>query len=182
MQQLNYFIFTGGPGAGKSTVLDEIKKRGYFTVREAARDIIRQQIATGGNALHTGDRVQYTQLMLQKSIEDYLDNHAKTETVFFDRGIPDLYSYTSRFCGGLDPKVEKAVTEYRYNPYVFIFPAWQEIYVHDSERKQDFNEAIETYDAVKQGYTTCGYTLIEVPKFSVKERADFILNEVRARS
>lgn len=37
----NYYIFTGGPGSGKSTVLNILENMGYMTVREVARDIIK---------------------------------------------------------------------------------------------------------------------------------------------
>nr|WP_267313954.1 AAA family ATPase [Legionella antarctica] len=55
--------------------------------------------------------------------------------------------------------VSQAVHKYRYNPKVFIFPPWLEIYSHDTERKQDFQEAIETYQAIKEAYLICGYLI-----------------------
>lgn len=52
----NFFIFTGGPGSGKTSVLNELAQRGYLIVPEVARAIIKQQQDIGGNAIHTGDR------------------------------------------------------------------------------------------------------------------------------
>lgn len=96
----NYFLFTGGPGAGKTTVLNDLKHRGYMVVSEVARGIIKEQHAIGGNATHTGNRKIYCDLMLKVSIEDYFKMLPITEEViFFDRGIPDLCSYSDRFCG-----------------------------------------------------------------------------------
>lgn len=48
----NFYIFTGGPGAGKTTVLNELAKHNYGCIPEVARAIIKEQHATGGNALH----------------------------------------------------------------------------------------------------------------------------------
>jgi predicted ATPase len=70
-------------------------------------------------------------------------------------------------CGELD-----------YCRKVFIFPPWEEIYENDAERKQDFNEAVATYDVMVSAYTKFGYDLIEVPKASVKERAQFIVSKL----
>jgi predicted ATPase len=70
-------------------------------------------------------------------------------------------------CGELD-----------YCRKVFIFPPWEEIYENDAERKQDFNEAVATYHEMVSAYTKFGYDLIEVPKASVKERAQFIVNKL----
>lgn len=178
MTKSNFYLFTGPPGAGKTTLLDALAKQNQFVVPEVARAIIKQQQATGGNATHMGDRIAYSHLMLTASIADFLNCDVKDHCVFFDRGIPDLYSYTKRFCGGLSTEVSQAVLQYRYNTKAFIFPVWPEIYCHDTERKQTLEEAIDTYYAVKEGYTACGYTLIEVPKLSVSERVDFILNNI----
>lgn len=40
MDNSNFYIFTGGPGSGKSTVLNILSVLGYLTVREVGRDII----------------------------------------------------------------------------------------------------------------------------------------------
>lgn len=98
--------------------------------------------------------------------------------VFFDRGIPDLYSYSNKFCDDVTPEINEAVNQYRYNLQVFLFPPWPDIYCHDTERRQDFKEAVETDYAIKEGYTACGYSVLEVPKDSIKRRVDFILETV----
>lgn len=181
MTKSNFYLFTGPPGAGKTTLLEALAQNNQAVMPEVARAIIRQQQATGGNATHTGDRLTYSHLMLMASITDYLNCDVETQPVFFDRGIPDLYSYTKRFCGGVTSEVLEAVQHYRYNTKAFLFPVWPEIYCHDTERKQSLEEAIETYHAVKEGYSACGYTLIEVPKMSVSERVDFILQTITAQ-
>ena len=59
-------------------------------------------------------------------------------------------------------------------------PPWQEIYAQDEERHQDFAEAIATYETVVAGYVEAGYEPVEVPKVSVAERTEFVLDRVRA--
>lgn len=171
----NFFIFTGGPGAGKTTVLEQLQQQGYLIVPEVARAIIKEQNQMNGNITHTGDRMAYRDLMLQHAIRDFIQMSASNKPVFFDRGIPDLYSYSKRFCDDLSVEVLQAIQHYRYNARVIIFPPWSDIYCHDTERKQNFQEAIETYEAIQSGYTECGYTLIEMPKESVENRIKFIM-------
>lgn len=179
IQSPKFYLFTGGPGAGKTTVLNGLKQQGHLVIAEVARDIIINQQATGGNATHTGNRIIYCDLMLKKSIADYTKMLPVTERIiFFDRGIPDLYSYSERFCGGVTSGINEAVNNYRYNQKAFLFPPWPEIYCHDTERKQDFNEAVETYHAVKEGYLKCGYDIIEAPKSSIIERTEYILKTI----
>ncbi len=70
----------------------------------------------------------------------------------------------------------KATQAFRYNRRVFIAPPWQEIFSRDRERKQDFDEAVRTCDALVETYTELGYELVELPRVSVVERANFVLN------
>lgn len=170
----NFFILTGGPGAGKSSVLDEIKKQRYLTVDEVGRKIIKEQLAIGGNAIHTGDKIAFRDLMLEHSIRDFNDHYNATGIVYFDRGIPDLYGYSNLIAEPVSQAIKDAIEIYRYNSTIFIFPPWEEIYGHDTERKQDFHEAIKTYDCIRNAYLECGYKPIEVQRTSIITRAKFI--------
>jgi len=170
----NFYIITGGPGAGKTTLLEELSKYQVLCVPEVARQIIQEQVAQGGRAVPWDDTVQYKELMLQRSIEDY----QRTETdipVFFDRGIPDALAY-ARLIGDVSPAA--LAEEYRYNSLVFILPPWEDIYATDNERKQTFEEAIDVFHRLKAEYTACDYQVVEVPCKSVEERALFILERI----
>ncbi|HAU0495579.1 TPA: AAA family ATPase [Legionella pneumophila] len=171
----NFFILTGGPGSGKTSVLTALAQKGFLTVPEVGRKIIKEQQLIAGNAIHTGDRDAFLELMLRYSLEDYQQMQQERTTVFFDRGIPDLYSYAKAFCHKENNQVNHAVEQYIYCRTVFLFPPWEEIYTNDRERQQDFREAMQTYMALKEGYQHCGYTLIEVPLFPVERRVNFIL-------
>ena len=72
-----------------------------------------------------------------------------------------------------------AVKSYRYNPQIFIFPFWKEIYETDSERKQDTREAEETFYQLKSAYESLGYQTCILPQIPVNQRTDFILEQVR---
>ena len=178
-EQANYFILTGGPGSGKTSVLQSLAARGFLTVPEVARALIQKQQVLGGKATHHSDRCLFRDLMLEQSLRDYQRMQIEKQIVFFDRGIPELHGYSKVFCGESSLAVIQAVAEFRYNPTVFIFPPWEAIYQNDKERKQDFQEAIVTYIAIKGAYQDCAYKLVEVPKFSVEERVDFILKMLR---
>lgn len=176
----NFFIFTGGPGAGKTSVLNELARLGYRVVPEAARLIIQEQIRLQSNATHNGDKEAFRDLMLQQSVIDFKNQISTEHPVFFDRGLPDLQGYSQGFCSNANPQIVTAIDWYRYNPIVFIFPPWQEIYRQDNERQQDMSEAIYTFNVIKDAYQSCGYTLIELPKTSVLTRVEFILNIINS--
>src|SRR6195952_3394321 len=174
----NFYIFSGGPGAGKTTTLLALRARGYICVDEVARHILKEQAAIGGDAHHTGNRARYRDLTLQRMLQDY---HAVAEThgpVFSDRAIPELSGYGNPPGEGDPPRVARAIAECRYNPSVFMFPPWEEIYCHDELRKHTFAEAVATFEAIKAMYPKNGYQVVEVPRASVEERAEFILKNL----
>jgi predicted ATPase len=174
----NFHIFTGGPGAGKTTLLEAMRARGYACVDEAARRVLRQQAQIGGNATHDGDRAKYRDLSLEMMISDY---HAVTETiapVFFDRGIPELAGYGAAPGEPDPPALVGAIADCRYNARVYLFPAWQDIYVHDDLRKHTFEHAVTVTEMCRDVYQRQGYTIIDVPRTTVEERVRFVLDNL----
>jgi predicted ATPase len=85
-----FYIITGGPGSGKSTVIDALAERGISTVPEAGRAIIQDQVAIGGNALPWSDRGAFAELMLSWEMRSYRMALALSGPVIFDRGVPDV--------------------------------------------------------------------------------------------
>ncbi|MCD7935473.1 MAG: AAA family ATPase [Tannerellaceae bacterium] len=173
------YILTGGPGSGKTSVLNQLREKGYRCVDEGARRIIREEREWGGTALPWEDRSAYTARMLSASIRSYQEHQPANGICFFDRGIPDTYGY-SRLVGlHEEEQIGKETLLYPYNEKVFLFPPWQAIYETDTERKQDFGEALRTYRVLKETYQSLGYTLIEVPETTIEERVQFILDAVK---
>ncbi len=67
MQQHHYFVITGGPGVGKTTLLNELGARQFHIVPEDARRIIQEQVAAGGKGLPWENKELYAALMLEQS-------------------------------------------------------------------------------------------------------------------
>ena len=93
MKNPDFHIITGGPGSGKTSVIEALRERGYLCVDEVGRKIIREQLLIGGDALHWGDGAKFLELMLSRSMGDYERVSDSDGPVFFDRGIPELAGY-----------------------------------------------------------------------------------------
>nr|WP_314187633.1 AAA family ATPase [uncultured Brevundimonas sp.] len=170
-------VVTGGPGSGKTSLIEALANLGYDVEPEAGRAIIRQQQSVDGPALPWRDRALFAQRMLEHDIEAH-DRSRANGLVFHDRGLPDVIGYLT-LCGLPVPDhMSDAARMLRYHPTVFIAPPWPEIFGQDAERRQDFDEAKRTYEAMAAVYPHYGYRLVAMPKATIAERVAFVLDQV----
>jgi predicted ATPase len=189
MTQPPFYVITGGPGSGKTTVLAELGRRGHPCIPEDARAVIQEQVASGGQALPWQDAPRFAELLMERSIATYREQaalwHAQPANnaqppVFFDRGIGDAFTCADLIGHTLPATLAKQAKRYRYRDPVFLAPWWSEIYTTDSERRQGREEAERTEHAVTKTYIELGYRIVRLPLTTPAERADFILSRAVA--
>jgi predicted ATPase len=172
------YIVTGGPGSGKSTLIEALESRGYARSLEAGRGIIQDQMAIDGPALPWRDPLLFAELMLNWEMRSYHAAQAHAGPVLFDRGVPDVIGYLT-LCGLPVPAhFERAAARFRYHKVVFIAPPWPQIFPQDAERRQSPEEAEQTYAAMVRTYTSRGYTLVELPRASIEDRVGFVVERI----
>jgi len=171
-------VVTGGPGSGKTTLIEALGAQGYPAMPEAGRAIIQDQVAIGGAALPWGDRLAFSELMLGWELRSYREAQRHAGTVLFDRGIPDVAGYLALSGLPVGAHVTRAVAAFRYRPDVFIAPPWPEIFTSDAERRQSPQEAEATYHALAEAYSEAGYRLVPLPRAPVAERVRFVLSRI----
>ena len=171
IEKPNFFLFTGGPGVGKTTLLRHLEALGERVVEETHRAVIAEQAAAGSRAVPWDDYAACCALCVRRDIAKFDAVAHETTRVFFDRGILD----------GFDPRWEapadllQAARTRRYNARAFVFPPWREIYETDAERRQDWAEAEATFGRILTGLDRFGYEPVVVPQAPVAERAAFVL-------
>lgn len=171
------FVVTGGPGAGKTTILTALSERGYSHKSESAREIIKERIASGMSP--RPEPVSFAHEILRADIDKYLSIGTNNQLTFFDRGILDALYMLNAVNAISSEEVARYIRDYPYNNVVFLLPPWKQIYVNDSERDQTFEEAIEVFEGMKKWYLKWGYETLEVPKSNTTERISFILETTK---
>jgi len=165
------FIFSGGPGAGKTTVLDELRRRGYHCVAETARAVIRARRLAGLPPRPAP--AAFAQQILQADITHYRQAPAHQPSLF-DRSIVDAL-FMLQQCNAMNrQQINALLQRYPYHHVVLLFPPWQQIYRQDAERDQTFAQAKATYVALENWYRECGYVCLQVAPDTVQVRARFI--------
>jgi len=170
------FVVTGGPGAGKTTLIDALAQAGCARSIEAGRGVIQDQVAIDGPALPWRNPQAFAELMLCWEMRSYHLAQEQAGPVIFDRGVPDVIGYLRMLGLPVPRHMEEAAATFRYHRRVFIAPPWPEIFRQDSERKQSLDEAVRTYEAMVEVYGTYGYELVEIPRSSVEQRVRFVLD------
>jgi predicted ATPase len=172
----NLFILTGAPGTGKTAILRQLGNE-FRCVDEPAREILAEQRATGGRGTWDQDPSLFVHLLLQRSIEKYAIARRSGQTVVFDRGIPDCIVYAVR--AGTDPTPSlEAADSYRYQPHVLFLEPWSDIYDTDEERIMSFDDTVSFGKSLRDVYERSGYTLVEVPRDPIDDRATFVRKSV----
>ena len=167
-------VITGGPGFGKSSVVQKLGEYHFKVANEFAREIIDEQLKTGGHKLPWKDRSGFQQAVFARRL-DFYQSVKSGELAFSDRGLPDQLAF-ARYRGADLADMLDLVQNYRYFPHVFITPPWQEIYGTDAIRNETYEEACGLHEIICQTYIDLNYKLVELPESSVETRAKFIIN------
>lgn len=171
----NYHIISGGPGSGKTTLIEALRASGFAVSGESGRAILKLQQKIDGPAQHHRNAALYAELMLASDMQSYEAMRGAKGPVFFDRGVPELVGYFGMMGLAVPPHFERAAALCRYNARVFLAPYWPEIYTHDVERKQSLGEAERSCRATAAIYPALGYRTVDLPRAGVEARVAFVL-------
>jgi predicted ATPase len=172
-------VITGGPGTGKSTVITELEKQKFTCMHEISRAITLMAKKNGIEQLFLKDPLLFSKLLLEARIEQFKKATTyKADSVFFDRGIADVFAYMNYLGVNYPDIFVEECNRNKYYNVVFLMPPWKEIYITDNERYESFEQALAIHNHLNIAYKNLGYTVIEVPFGTVKERVKFILNKI----
>jgi predicted ATPase len=171
------YVITGGPGFGKTVLIEKLHERGYQVGGEFVRSFILQKSAEGGTSLPWKDSVGFEKLIMEKRI-DFLKSVDVKSIAFSDRGLPDQAAFSWYKEKDLSLQLIKAIELNRYEKKVFLTPPWYQIYRNDQIRTESFEEAKRIHKYIIKAYLNYGYELVDLPLISSDERVELILKSL----
>lgn len=172
----NWYVITGGPSSGKTTLLAELEKLGHKTIPEAARTWIDQELAKGLTLEQIrADEAKFQDdvLQLKLDIEKVLNTDVLT---FFDRGMHDSLAYLRHYESALSDKLHTAVEDSTYRKVFLLeqLPAYEKDYA----RIEDADFPAQITQQLKKAYAEYAMSPVWVPVMPIKERLQFVLNQL----
>ena len=167
-------VISGGPGGGKTTIINALKQLGYFCYDEISRDLIEKGIESGKQNLFVEDPIKFSDTLWKKREEQYKNSiiQKKYDKVFFDRSLIDITSYLE-FIGKRNINLEKKLINFNYD-VVFLVKPIKKNYRKDSSRYEDYNESIKIHNILKKNYRI-QFKTINVPYRKLSKRLNFII-------
>ena len=168
------WIVTGTPGAGKTSIVDELARRGHAVVREAATDVVAAHPADDEHWLRPAflDDI----VSLQRARELAPAPPGTSHQVFdrspvctlalarhLERDVPTL----------LADELARIERERTYERRVF-YVEWLGFLTPTDVRRIDVEQTLAFDRTHRSTYTELGYELVDVPIATVAERADLV--------
>lgn len=172
-------VITGGPGSGKTALIKYLEDQGHQVMHEISREITLAAQREGIDQLFLENPILFSDKLLEGRLKQFQEGEkCQTNTLFYDRGMPDVTAYMDFVNISYPENFSKTCLTYKYDK-IFLLPPWEEIYEQDNERYESYKHAVELFIFLKKTYENYGYKIWEVPFGSIQERAEFIIAKVK---
>jgi predicted ATPase len=172
-------VITGGPGTGKSTVIEKLIQLQFTCMPEISRTVIKEAQALGIEQLFLKDPLLFSKLLLEGRIDQYQKAEDQSDKiVFFDRGIPDVFGYLNYLNMDYPDVFIDQSMKHRYTK-IFMMPPWKDIYTTDNERYESYEQSMSIHEHLILAYNKMVYPIVSVPEGDIDTRVEFILNSLK---
>ena len=171
----NWYVITGGPCSGKTTVVNRLKDQGYKTTVEDARHYLDLQRSNGKSI----EEIEKHQLTFQLHVLNMQIAQERSlspdEIVFLDRAIPDARAYYHFLGLPEDQRLTAAMQTVSYKK-VFILDYLP--LVNDYARHENTEAQKRIHHELIEVYRSLPFPIVRVPVMDPDERVKFILNHL----
>ena len=169
-------VVSGGPCAGKTSLVNFLRAKGFSTTPETARQLIADQQKTPDPIIPWKKPQEFQDLLWKTNVEKE-KNLPEDNILIMDRCAVDIIG----FCDFLKTKKPENWQEFfdkqRYD--LIIIPEMLHNYKEDPQRAYKEQESYDIHQAIKDLYTELGYAFLELPIAPIEKRAELVLEAIK---
>ena len=178
MKRNQLIVITGGPGTGKTALINSLKAMGHQCYEEISRTVIQKGKEQGMENYFLESPQAFSRELLKGRMQQFEQAQAeplRTQTpyIFLDRGLPDVVAYLD----DLEEDIrswENEISDYQYDRVVFL-PPWESIYQKDAQRMETFEQAQRLSEQLWTTYSKRYSNILELPTGPIDERTQTVL-------
>ena len=170
-------LITGGPGSGKTSIIDELEKKNFNCEHEIVRLLTIEGKKKGNDQAFLSDPLKFTKKLLDLRINQF-NIIQENEITFYDRGVHDTLAYLKFIKVNIGDDLINKCTKIKYNK-VFVLPPWKKIYQQDDCRYESFEESIKIFNEIIKIYEYFEMNTIILKQGTIDYRVDKILSHLK---
>lgn len=197
MRKITKIVFSGGPNVGKTSILQELKKRGYDVRNEVFTKLFSEaQKENRFEELFKNKKVLINKLIELQIEEEKIDNTSTQKYIFLDRGMVDISGFPKEIEYNLTSQEISILENFHYDLCFMPDPLDKQFYDQNSIRRQTFEESLERHkqcvEVYREFYKNKNFDsekyIVFVPNFlnfgslSISKRADFVLKTIQGKN
>jgi len=181
------YILTGGPGVGKTTLVEMIRKEmpeRFYCMDEPARYIIEVEQKKEASLIDYKGILPWTDIeRFQYIVADFYNINMRStprniDDLVIDRSIVDSIAYLL-FNGANVPDRLYWQAKNMEADCVFI-PDRLPFYNNDEQRKESDCDAKNIHELLYDCYHEMGHKIVRIPAFGKQERLEYIMRHTRS--
>ncbi|MDT7891134.1 MAG: ATP-binding protein [Thermoproteota archaeon] len=170
-----FYVVSGGPCSGKTTLIKYLESKGFPVLHETARKLVEKGILKKEDFLDKNKRDFIQRVIFKEQIRAE-ESVLSYPFVFLDRSVVDGIAYY--WIINLEPPREMIEIASKRN-YECIFILEQlDKFEKDEVRYEEPEEAKKVHELIVRAYNMLGYKTIRIPVMPVKDRAILILKNI----
>lgn len=171
-----FYVLSGGPCSGKTTLASALAARGHRVVPEVAADLILRD----SGRLWRADPLAFQQAVLRTQLERESDVLTRQNggVVFLDRGIGDHFGFLEFHSLPVFPELETAWEDARRRYQAVFLLAQNPDYSTTPYRAETQEQAIGKHRSILSGYRSRHPRVVEIPWSPLDARLASVLAEV----
>ena len=181
MQKNNWILIAGGPNSGKTTLIAELKKRGYKVKPEQATIIIHEYM-DAGIPLESVQLDPKRGAIFQEDIAlremKATESFDKNEIIFLDRGAIEYFAFAKMRGLKINDQIAKLVKKSAYRQ-VFMLDLIESNFVTtkiEAHLDNPIEMAKKQHKLLIEVCERFKFNIETVPVMPVEKRADYILS------